>query len=110
MVQSSTDPCLVVMAGGLSGRNTVGVAPSAVMKKFVGPSGLSGSASTSEKYRLRRVVGLIVRSPAKRGRPGVPEMWATVNGGAGACGLVSIMASGGVGWLSPSGPVAILRV
>src|SRR5437660_9097527 len=41
------------MAGGLLASKSTGVAPSTVMKKFVGLSGLLGSESTSEKYNLR---------------------------------------------------------
>src|ERR1700724_502359 len=49
IVQSSTEPWVVTIAGGLVGANRGGVAPSTVMKKFVGLSGLFGSERTSEK-------------------------------------------------------------
>ncbi len=49
MVQSSTEPWVVTIAGGLVAANKVGVAPSTVMKKLVGLNGLLGSESTSEK-------------------------------------------------------------
>src|SRR6185437_14519368 len=66
IVQSSTEPCVVVIAGGLLGSNSVGVAPSTVMKKFVGLDGSLGSDITSEKYSVRFAVGVAVASPANR--------------------------------------------
>jgi hypothetical protein len=48
-IQSSTAPCVVMIPGGLSASNSTGVAPSTVMKKFVGLFGSFGFDSTSEK-------------------------------------------------------------
>jgi len=48
------------------GSNSVGVAPSTVMKKLVGLEGSLGLEITSEKYRVRAAVGVAVANPAKR--------------------------------------------
>ncbi len=62
------------MAGGLLASNSVGVAPSTVMKKFVGlVFGLLGSCSTSEKYSVRVAVGVRLASPANRLPATTPE-------------------------------------
>jgi hypothetical protein len=58
------------MAGGLLGSNSVGVAPSKVMKKFGSLSGLVGSEGPSEKYSVLLAVTVAVDYPAKR----LPDM------------------------------------
>src|SRR4051812_803960 len=109
MTQSSTDPCVVVIAGGLFGSNRVGVAPSTVMKKFVGLAGLVGSEMTSEKYSLRCVVGLAAASPANL----VPVKGPVADSIVGSdgpfvafCRMATVLS----GSLSPAGPVSTLRV
>src|SRR5215831_15668821 len=79
IVQSSTEPCVVVIAGGLLGSNSVGVAPSTVMKKLVGLAGSLGSEITSEKYNVRLRLGVTEASPANR-LPSVTPFAASVVG------------------------------
>src|SRR5579884_1664525 len=66
MIQSSTWPCVVTIAGGKVGSNMTGVAPSTVIKKFVGLAGSLGSEMTSEKYSLRVVFTAAVARPSNR--------------------------------------------
>src|SRR5271165_82986 len=73
IVQSSTAPTLVTIAGGSLALNNLGCCPSTVRKKFTG--GFVPTAA-SEKYNFRCVVGFIWAKPEKR--------WVT--GGTGAAG------------------------
>src|SRR5580658_8281194 len=73
MVQSSTAPCVVVIAGGLLGSKGLGAWPSTVMKKIVELSESKGSSETSEKYRVRVEVGATVLRLAKRAAGGKAE-------------------------------------
>src|SRR5580693_6758673 len=76
MVQSSTAPTLVVMAGGSSLVKRWGTCPSTVMKKLTG--GLLPMAA-SEKYSFLCVVAVIAARPENR----------CVTGGAGAAGTTA---------------------
>ena len=83
------------------GSNGVGVAPSTVMKKFVGLAGLLGSESTSEKiessFRRQRRGG---RGPRRAGdMPGCQGEGITGSGGGDA--VVAMLASGRVGSFGP---------
>src|SRR3569833_1362234 len=102
------------MAGGLLGSNSVGVAPSTVMKKSGSLSGLLGSEACSEKYSVLAAVTLAVDSPAKRlparAFAAFAARGASVTGSGGAVVLVWILASGRVGSMSPSGPVSTFNV
>jgi hypothetical protein len=66
MVHSSTAPCVVTTAGDSFGSKTLGVAPSTVIKKFVGLAGSLGSDSTSEKYNFLLVLTGVLHTPSKR--------------------------------------------
>src|SRR5579862_5958173 len=109
MVQSSTEPWVVTIDGGLFGSNRVGVAPSTVMKKFVGLAGLEGSDTTSEKYSVRAAVGVVV-ARFENNAPGTVPEGLSETGRGGATELVWITANGRVGSLSPNGPVSIFNV
>src|SRR3989442_6849440 len=109
MVQSLVGSCVVTMAGGLLASKSQGVAPSTVMKKFVGLSGLLGSESTSEKYNLRCLTGSSVSSPSKRCACAFLKTAGILKGGSGASWLVWIVAKGRVGSLFPTGPVFTFR-
>src|SRR5277367_6431147 len=117
MVQSSTDPWVVVIAGGLLGLNIIGVAPTTVMKNSVLNQnlGLRESRLSSEKYSSRLVVTWASASPSKRCGPGGP-----VTAGILICAAASAsswedlrfvrIASGRCGSMSPIAPVSTLRV
>ena len=110
MVQSSTEPCVVVIAGGLSGLNISGVAPATVMKNSVLSQPQIGScvvddllgkiqSALSRRLRVRKPLeALRSRRARSRGHFRVRAV-ASVDSG-----FVRV-ASGRCGSISPIGPV-----
>src|SRR6266403_646245 len=99
MVHSSTDPCVVVIAGGLVGLNRAGGAPSTVMKNWPG---------FSEKYNVRWFVTGAFASKSKRCGLG-DEDFAGIKRGSMAFGFVFREMSGRAGMLSPAEPLSTVR-